>query len=276
MGKLETEAVGPRVDTHAHVFHPGLHFIESRRFTPNYDASLPRYLAELDRNGVAHGVIVALSVLGNDNSYMLESLRRAAGRLRGVVGIDPAADLPKFDDFAAAGVVGVRINLTGGLPVPAFNAGPWADAVAECVRRDWHIEINDRCGRLHKSVEPLLAVGARVVVDHFGMPDRMLGIADPGFGRLLGFASSRRVWIKLSGDYRFDPSVADAAAPQLLSAYGPDRLLWASDWPFTQHESSESYAVQIEKLDKWLPDPVTRQTVLVDTPSELFKFGAQR
>lgn len=276
MSKPETETSGSRIDTHAHVFHPGLRVIESRRFTPNYDASLPRYLAELDRNGVGYGVIVALSVLGNDNSYMLESLRKAAGRLRGVAGIDPATDLPKFDDFAAAGVVGVRVNLTGGLPVPRFNEGPWADAVAECVRRDWHIEINDRCGRLHESVEQLLAAGARVVVDHFGMPDRTLGIADPGFARLLGFASSRRVWVKLSGDYRFDPSVAVVAASQLLRAYGPDRLLWASDWPFTQHESTESYAAQVGKLDKWLPDPVARQTVLVDTPSELFKFGAQR
>jgi predicted TIM-barrel fold metal-dependent hydrolase len=272
----ETKTGGMRIDTHAHVFHPDLRFIEARRFTPNYDASLPRYLAELDRNGVGYGVIVALSVLGNDNSYMLESLRESAGRLRGVAGIDPATDLAKFDDFAAAGVVGVRVNLTGGLPVPRFNEGAWADAVAECVRRDWHIEINDRCGRLHESVEPLVAAGVRVVVDHFGMPDRTLGLADPGFARLIEFASSRRVWVKLSGDYRFDPKVADMAAPLLRRAYGPERLLWASDWPFTQHENSERYAVQMAKLDRWLPEPAVRRAVLVDTPSELFKFGAQR
>lgn len=265
-----------RIDTHAHVFHPGLRFIASRRFTPNYDASLPHYLGELDRNGVAAGVLVAVSVLGNDNSYLLDCLRRAGDRLRGVGCIEPATDVAKFDEFAEAGVVGVRVNLTGGLPMPSFGEGVWAEAVAECVRRDWHVEINDRCERLHESIEPLLTAGARVVVDHFGMPDRALGTAGPGFKRLLGFAPTRRVWIKLSGDYRFDPRIAEEAAPLLRQAFKADRLLWASDWPFTQHESSESYAAQLAKLDRWVPDETERQAVLCETPRELFKFGATR
>jgi predicted TIM-barrel fold metal-dependent hydrolase len=264
-----------RIDTHAHVFHPGLRFIESRRFTPSYDASLALYLQELDRNHVTSGVVVALSVLGTDNSYLLESLRHANGRLRGVVGIDPATDLHKFDDFEAAGVVGVRVNLTGGLPVPRFGQGAWAEAVAECVRRCWHVEINDRCGRLNESLEPLLDAGVRVVVDHFGMPDPTLGTNDPGFKRLLAHAPTRRVWVKLSGAYRFSPAVADLAAPQLRDAFKCDRLLWASDWPFTQHESTQTYGAQLAKLDRWVPDATERQTVLRDTPRELFKFGAE-
>lgn len=268
------QPVPQSTDTHAHVFHRGLQFVESRRFTPAYDAPLERYLEELDRHGIARGVLVALSVLGTDNSYLIESLGKAQGRLRGVVAIDPTADLAKLDGYAAAGVVGVRVNLTGGLPVPDFAAGVWAEAVAECVRHDWHIEVNDRCARLSASVEPLLAAGVRVVIDHFGMPDPAQGTQDPGFARLLGFAASRRVWVKLSGDYRFSPAVAQQAAPALLDAFQPDRLLWASDWPFTQHESSEHYATQCARLDSWVPDVTARQTVLCHTPAELFKFDA--
>lgn len=270
---MDSEPAVERIDTHAHVFHPGLRFVESRRFTPRYDATLPRYLAQLDQHQVSAGVLVAVSILGNDNTYMLDSLREANGRLRGVVGIDPATDLAKFDEFDAAGVVGVRVNLTGGLPVPRFGEGAWAEAVAECARRDWHVEINDRCERLAESVEPLLAAGARVVVDHFGMPDRALGTTDPGFKRLLEFAPTRRVWVKLSGDYRFSAQVAEQAAPQLLETFKSDRLLWASDWPFTQHEGTESYAAQLAKLERWVPSVADRHTVLRDTPRELFKFG---
>lgn len=261
-------------DTHAHVFHRGLRFINSRRFTPTYDAPLERYLEELDRHDIARGVLVALSVLGTDNSYLVESLQTAQGRLRGIVAIDPAVDLAKLNSYATAGVVGVRVNLTGGLPVPDFGAGAWAEAVAECVRRDWHIEINDRCARLPASVEPLLAAGVRVVVDHFGMPDPVLGTEDPSFARLLSFAASRRVWVKLSGEYRFSPEVAQRAAPVLLDTFQPDRLLWASDWPFTQHEHTGHYDTQRARLESWIPDTTARQTVLCQTPAELFQFDA--
>jgi predicted TIM-barrel fold metal-dependent hydrolase len=268
------ELVERRVDTHAHVFHPGLRFVEPRRYTPSYDASLLRYLAELDANGIAAGVLVAISVLGNDNSYLLECLRACPDRLRGVVQIDPSTDLAKLDAFGSAGVVGIRLNLTGDLPVPRLMQGPWAEALTECVRRDWHVEINDRCARLHESIEPLLAAGVRVVVDHFGMPDRTLGAADPGFTRLLGYASTRRVWVKLSGDYRLGAAAAEAVAPRLLRAFTADRLLWGSDWPFTQHETTEHYAVQLGKLERWLPNDADRRAVLGATPRELFKLGA--
>jgi len=262
----------PIVDTHAHVFHRGLTFVESRRFTPDYDAPLDAYLAELDTNGVALGVLIAVSVLGNDNTYLLESLRSRPDRLRGVVAIDPVTDLRHFDEYASAGVVGIRVNLTGDLPAPDFTTGSWAEAVAECVKQDWHIEINDRAGRLHQSVVPLIGAGAKVVVDHFGMPDRQKGAEDPGFNRLLQFADSGQVWVKLSGAYRTSFDIAREAAPRLREVFGVERLLWASDWPFTQHESTQNYGTQCAAIDAWIPDAKEREVVLSDTPRSLFKF----
>ncbi|SAK89280.1 membrane protein [Caballeronia pedi] len=260
------------VDTHAHAFHRELPFIPSRRFTPNYDAPLSSFLSQLDANGIGRGVLIAVSILGNDNSYLLEGLRAQPERLRGVVAIDPATDLSRLDEYEAAGVVGVRVNLTGNLPVPDFSAGAWAEAVAECVKRNWHIEINDRAARLHESLTPLTKAGVKVVVDHFGMPDRQLGIADEGFQRLLAFGQSRQVWVKLSGGYRTSFDIARSAAPLLHNAFGTDRLMWASDWPFTQYESSQNYSTQLGAVAEWLPDESDRQTVLCDTPAKLFKF----
>jgi predicted TIM-barrel fold metal-dependent hydrolase len=260
------------VDSHAHVFHRGPSFVPSRRFTPDYDAPLDTYLAHLDANGIARGVLIAVSILGNDNRYLLDSLSAYPERLRGVVAIDPAADLKNFDEFATAGVVGVRVNLTGNLPVPSFTTGPWAEVVAECVRRDWHIEINDRCARLHESVMPLVDSGVKVVVDHFGMPDRQLGTNDEGFQLLLKLGPTQKVWVKLSGAYRTSFEIAQAAAPLLLHAFGAERLMWASDWPFTQYESSQSYPTQRTAIESWIPDEQMRKTVMCDTPAKLFKF----
>ncbi|WP_250476054.1 amidohydrolase family protein [Caballeronia sp. GAFFF1] len=260
------------VDTHAHVFHRSLRFIDSRRFTPDYDAPLDAYLAHLDANGITRGVLIAVSVLGNNNTYLLECLRAQPARLRGVVAVDPQTDLDQFDAFEAAGVVGVRVNLTGNLPVPDFTIGAWKEAVAECARRKWHIEINDRAARLSDSLTPLVDAGVNVVVDHFGMPDRQQGTSDVGFRRLLTFGGSGRVWVKLSGAYRTSFEIAKQAAPLLRDAFGPQRLLWASDWPFTQYEATQEYATQRAALDEWIPHAQDRQTILNDTPTSLFKF----
>ena len=80
---LETRLQGPAIDTHAHVFRQGLALADTRRHTPDYDATLTQYLALLDAHGVARGVLVQPSFLGTDNSHLVAALRAAAGRCAG-------------------------------------------------------------------------------------------------------------------------------------------------------------------------------------------------
>lgn len=260
------------IDTHAHVFHRQLPFIEGRRFTPAYDAAYESFIERLDSLGIDKAVLVAVSILGNDNRYLVESLERAQGRLRGVVTIDPETDFERLASFKKAGVVGIRINLTGALPIPCFSSPAWTRVLQFCEANDWHVEVNDQCSRLHLTVEQLLKTSVRIVIDHFGMPDKKLGVKDPGFAQLLAVAESRQVWVKLSGAYRIGEMVAADAAPLLVSAFGAERLLWASDWPFTQYESTQQYATQLAHLERWLPNASVRKKVLMNTPTELFQF----
>ncbi|MCD5987217.1 amidohydrolase family protein [Pseudomonas sp. CDFA 553] len=71
---------------------------------------------------------------------------------------------------------------------------------------------------------------------------------------------------------RAELSAVSIAASLLSSAFGPERLLWASDWPFIQHESTQHNSTQLAHLERWLPDVADRKKVLVDTPTELFEF----
>ncbi len=261
------------VDTHAHIFRRGLALAGERRYTPDYDAPLDAYLGHLAAAGLSHGVLVQPSFLGADNSHMLDALRRHPGQLRGVAVVNLDIGDAELDRLAAEGVVGIRFNLIG-LPVPDYASEPWSGLLRKLHRRGLFVEIHRQARDLKAILTPILDAGLRVVVDHFGRPDPLLGSNDPGFHDLLSVAESGRVWVKLSATYRNKSSLADASAMagMLREAIGVERLLWGSDWPNTQFESRTDYSRERSVLDCLLPDLAMRRAVLIDNPAMLFRF----
>lgn len=249
---------------------------DKRRAPSGYDATPEDYLRVLDENAMSHGVLVQPSFLGTDNSYMVEALRKYPRRLRGIAVVAPDVSPTLLDELEAAHVVGFRLNLVG-VPIPDFSAEPWPAWLNQVVKRGWQVEVHREARDLPVIVGPLLNAGVNVVVDHFGRPDPKLGIDDPGFRYLLSVAPSRRVWVKISAAYRNGAdgrgeAIALAAMPLLRTAYGPERLLWGSDWPHTLFEKMVKYASERALVDNWLPDPAERRIVLAETPAKLFRF----
>jgi predicted TIM-barrel fold metal-dependent hydrolase len=102
----------------------------------------------------------------------------------------------------------------------------------------------------------MLDSGAEVIVPHRGMFDRTLGPRhDPGFRLLL--------------------EAAREAAAMVIEAYGPDRLVWGSDWPHTNTtlDRVTTYPQTLAWLAEWVPDAAMRERILVDTPARLYGFG---
>jgi predicted TIM-barrel fold metal-dependent hydrolase len=265
------------VDTHAHVFQHDLKLADVRRYAPDYDASCDDYLRHLDANGVSHGVLIQPSFLGTDNTFMLRCVREHRDRLRAIAVVDPGVEEPMLRDLAAAGVVGIRLNLVG-KPLPDFSSAPWRALLASVARLGWHVQVHREARDLPQVVAPLLDGGVRVVVDHFGRYDPKLGTEDPGFRYLLTTGSTKNVWVKLSGAYRNGSGeAADAtarhAAKLLLDAFGPDHLVWGSDWPHTQFEKTVRYEQTRSQLDAWVPDRAQRRQILIDTPQRLYGFS---
>jgi predicted TIM-barrel fold metal-dependent hydrolase len=265
------------VDTHAHIFHRGLPLVSNRRYTLEYDATLADYLKQLDSHGLTHGVLVQPSFLGTDNSFMLEALHAHPDRLRGVAVVAPDASAENLSRLADAGVVGIRLNLVG-LPIPDLLGPDWARLLLQADSLGLHVEIHREAGDLERLIAPLLeSSGVNIVVDHFGRPDAELGVDDPGFRYLLSVADTRRVWVKISGSYRNGTNGrgeagALAAMPLLREAFGLDRLVWGSDWPHGQFETTQSYDVAFAALKLWLPAQADRDVVLGRTAVELFRF----
>ncbi len=262
------------IDCHAHVFTRDLPLAGERRYAPDYDASIAQYLAMLDANGMSHGVLIQPSFLGTDNRYLLEALRTAPRRLRGIAVVAPESGLPALQELAGQGIVGIRLNLIG-KPDPAFDAPEWRQFLERVAGLGWQVEVQAEAARLPALLPPLLAAGGDVVLDHFGKPAPALGVEDPGFRYLLSAGKSRRLWVKLSAPYRNGPQgrqIALAAIPLLKGSLGLDRLVWGSDWPHTQFEGKADPVSARQALDAWLPDVTERRIVLAEAPAHLFRF----
>ncbi len=241
----------PEVDSHAHVFDRDCRFVEGRRYTPGYEAPAARYVEVLERAGVRHGVLVQPSFLGTDNTCLLAGLRAFPDRLRGVAVVAPEiadADLEAMD---AAGVRGIRYNLIG--LDPELLARPDYRALTRRVAAlGWLLEVQVAGGALGRVLDLLLADAGTVVVDHFGRPGTAAPEAELGFRKLMESGPGGPVWVKLSAPYRLaglDPAPYAAA---FLDHFGPERLLWGSDWPWTQHEAATSYGECVEQIGGWL------------------------
>jgi len=269
----EMRARDKTIDTHAHVFHRGLKLASGRRYAPDYDAPLELYLKQLDDNGISNGVLVQPSFLGTDNSYLIESLKSAGGRLRGIAVVDPAVSAEEIKSLDLAGVVGIRLNLVG-QPLPDLSAPEWQALLANVRAADWQIEIQRNAADLALLVPKLLDRGVHVVLDHYALPDPRLGVSDPAFAEILKLGAFRDVWIKISAPYRNGANgevFAKQAYPLLRNAYGLDRLLWGSDWPHTQFEAGQTYAKNRHFLDELVTAPDERASILA-SPEALFRF----
>ena len=254
------------VDSHFHVFdahqaQPGA------RYTPAYAAPLATWQAAARPLGVRRGVLVQTSFLGTDNRLLLSTLVQHPETLRGVAVVAPTASADTLALLHAAGVRGIRLNLSGvSHHIPEWSAATalW-DALAAL---GWHLELHTDIGRL-PGVLAQLPAALPLVIDHLGKPETMAA-GDATVRALATRARQAPVHVKLSGAYRLGGLDAGALARLWLGELGPQRLLWGSDWPCTNHEAHADYPALHHALDDWLLDRASAEAARVDNPNRLY------
>jgi predicted TIM-barrel fold metal-dependent hydrolase len=260
------------VDTHAHVFTTALKPVAGARYVPGYSALPGDWLALQDASGVTHGVLVQPSFLGTDNAYLLAALEEHPQRLRGVVVADPSLAAPEVSRWDARGVRGIRLNVLHRKDMPDYSAPEWSALFSRVADHGWHVEVHASMEQMSAVLRALSACPASLVFDHFGLPDPELGTACPNVRALLRLAEARPVYVKLSAPYRLGGGDAMQYAQFWLARLGADRLMWGSDWPWTNHERAADYPGCIANLFHWVPEAADRRLILWDTPNALFRF----
>jgi predicted TIM-barrel fold metal-dependent hydrolase len=269
-------------DCHFHVFGPADRYPYGTdlRYPPPL-APLDDYLALCGLLGIERYVFVQPSAYGRDNTCMLDAMREVGAKCRGIVDIEENAPDAELARLHAAGVRGVRINVSPVKPhTPGFSATmlPRIDRLhARCTELGWQLDFLTP-GWLTSELMPVFKkLKCDFTIAHMGMYLAKDGVKQSGFQELLDLLrhGEGRCWIKLTGVYRMSvaPGFADAAPhARALIETAPDRIIWGSDYPHLSFADRVGSVELFNLLGQWAPTDAARKQILVDSPQRLFRF----
>jgi predicted TIM-barrel fold metal-dependent hydrolase len=262
------------IDAHAHIWPHGLVHPDQRDSRP-IAATPADLLATLDANGV-DAVIVSPAAIYPDNEYVLGAAASAPDRIFAVVSVDPREPLAvrSVPALAARGAVGVRVNtratqLTTDLDLAGLDA--LIDLVAATgLVIQWTIPLS-ATGFIERAANR--APKLRQVLDHLGLPANARDLT--GLGQIQALATLSNLSIKLSGMHALSHNGYPYRdvwpwAEGVVSAFGPDRTMWASDWPLSTESASYAEHLGVVAILPFLHD-VARRAVKLYTAARIWQ-----
>ncbi len=245
------------IDAHVHIWIPhNLRYpwaasyrdqkAEPATFTPD------DLFSHAKPSGVTRVVLIQMSFYGTDNSYMLDAIASHPGVFSGVAIVDHTK--PQVADemkkLKRRGVRGFRIT-------PQGQPQTWLDSTGMAAM--WKCGTEDKlamCPLVDPAALPSIDRMCRrypetpVVIDHLARIGVDGQIRDEDVRQLCDLAKHRHVHVKVSAFYALGKKqypytdLAGLIRP-VVEAYGPQRLMWATDCPF-QILNGHTYAGSIE------------------------------
>jgi L-fuconolactonase len=225
-----------KVDAHVHVWPPGVAVDATVAAAGSVDVAAET----LVRAGVEAAVLVQPAACGLDHSYLLAAARSGRLLAAAVAQADPG------DERSLEVVTGlVREAGVAGFRLPLVRAGAgWLDrhaedywslaagagAVVSLLLAPWHLDAVEELAGAHRRVP--------VVIDHLARFD-LADHPDGAIARLCALSSVGNVHVKASALGALGGE-ACRQARRVVAAFGPERVLWGSDYPFVlEHEPYE-------------------------------------
>jgi 2-pyrone-4,6-dicarboxylate lactonase len=265
------------VDAHCHVFGPGdvFPYAPERKYTP-CDAGKAELFALRDLLGFGRNVIVQATCHGADNRALVDALRSAGGRARGVATVRDTVSDEELQALHAAGVRGVRFNFVKRLVDPKPDAYYHA-IIARIAPLGWHVVVYFEAADLAERWDFFTSLPVTVVVDHMGRPDVSKAVDGPEFQRFVRLmAEHGNIWTKVSCPERLSqigPPGYDDVVPfaRYLVERFPERVLWGTDWP---HPNLKTHmpddGMLVDMIPRIAVTGALQQQLLVDNPMRLY------
>lgn len=196
-------------------------------------------VGDLDRAGVAGAVAVQARQTIAETRWLLD-LADANRWIIGVVGWADlrAPDLPaQLDSLRHPRLVGLR-HILQDEPAATFDDPRFVAGVRTVLDRDLAYDLLIRADQLPEALRLVEAAGpGRMVLDHGAKPPIADAAWQPWAAGIDALARHPHVACKLSGlateagPARADDALIERYMAHLLACFGPDRLIYGSDWP---------------------------------------------
>lgn len=269
------------IDSHVHVWKhdPQYPFAQGAN-VPKEDATPEMLLELMKSNGVSNTVIIQVIHYRYDNSYLADVLKRYPGTFQGVARVDPA-DPGNADHLSRLvkeqGFRGVRLS-------PAGNpSGDW-------IKGPLMLPLWKRCEELKvpmtilapitrmPDVQPLIEKhpNLTVVIDH--MADCPVDKPEE-LEKLIALKRYPRVFVKISHTWSLSKQPypwldAQEHVKRLHASFGPQRLMWGTDWPVSKKDTDYAHTLSVVRDDMKFLNEDDKRWMLSKTIEKVWPFSS--
>jgi L-fuconolactonase len=268
------------VDPHVHVWKhdPAFPWAPETKKPPERDATPEMLLELMHANGVSRTVLIQYIGYRWDNRYAAAAVKKYPQYFQAVARVNPEDPVApdQLSQRVEEGFRGVRIS-------------PAADAAGDWIRGPLMQPLWKRCEDLRTSLSiltpaarlpdliPLLDrhPGLTVVIDH--MAD--CPIDQPAqLAPLLEFRRYPKLFVKVSHTWslsREEYPYRDTwrQVKKLYDAFGPQRLMWGTDWPLVENHCGYAKALAIVRDHLDFLNDDDRHWMLGRTPEKVWPFA---
>ena len=279
----ERTAASPKyhiIDPHVHVWKHDPEFpFAAGANVPVRDASPETLLGLMKANGVEHTVIIQVIHYRYDNRYLASVLKQYPRYFKGVARVDPL-------DPASPDHLSRRVEEEG---FRGVRLSPGAGASGEWIDGPLMLPLWKRCEALKvpmtilAPISRMAAVGRlmdqcpdlTLVIDHMAdcPVDRPQDLDD-----LIALKRHARTFVKVSHAWSLSKQKypwldAQNLVRRLHSAFGPMRLMWATDWPIIENSGATyAQALTLVRDDMAFLNDHDKQWMLSKTISQVWPF----
>jgi L-fuconolactonase len=279
MMPFEQEPKYRMIDPHVHVWKhdPKYPFAEGAKL-PERDAAPETLLDLMNANGVAKTVIIQVIHYKYDNRYLADVLKQYPGKFRGVCRVDPLdpAAPDHLSKLTEQGFRGVRLSPAGNASGDWFHGPLMPPLWKRCADLKVPMTVLAPITRMPE-VGLLLerTPELTVVIDH--MADCPIDQPQE-LEKLIALQRYPNLFVKISHTWsisREDYPWKDAQeyVQRLHHAFGPRRLMWATDWPIIEPRSTYARALSVVREEMHFLNAEDLEWMLSKTVERVWPFA---
>jgi len=267
------------LDPHVHVWKhdPQFPFAQGAN-VPARDAAPETLLDLMKANGVSKTVIIQVIHYKYDNSFLSSVLKRYLGTFQGVCRVDPLdpAAPDHLSKHTADGFRGVRISPAANASGDWFNGPLMPPLWKRCADLKVPMTVLAPIGRMPQVAAQLEKLpDLTVVIDH--MAD--CPVDQPAeLEKLIALQRYPNVFVKISHTWSLSKQPypwldAQEHVKRLHHAFGPQRLMWATDWPIIEGNSTYDKALTVVRDEMKFLNDDDKRWMLSKTIERVWPFG---